>query len=44
MPTRHWLIKSEPAAYSWDDLVNEGETLWDVIRNHRAANNLRAMA
>ena len=44
MPTRHWLIKSEPAAYSWDDLVNEGETLWDGIRNHRAANNLRAMA
>jgi predicted RNA-binding protein with PUA-like domain len=43
MPTRHWLIKSEPAAYSWDDLVRDGETLWDGIRNHRAANNLRAM-
>ena len=43
MPARHWLIKSEPAAYSWDDLVREGETLWDGIRNHRAANNLRAM-
>ena len=40
---RHWLIKSEPAAYSWDDLVRDGETLWDGIRNHRAANNLRAM-
>lgn len=44
MPTRYWLIKSEPAAYSWDDLVKEGETLWDGIRNHRAANNLRTMA
>ena len=43
MPARHWLIKSEPAAYAWDDLVREGETLWDGIRNHRAANNLRAM-
>ena len=43
MPASHWLIKSEPAAYSWDDLVREGETLWDGIRNHRAANNLRAM-
>ena len=40
---RHWLIKSEPAAYSWDDLVKDGETLWDGIRNHRAASNLRAM-
>ena len=43
MPARHWLIKSEPAAFSWDDLVTDGETLWDGIRNHRAANNLRAM-
>ena len=43
MPARNWLIKSEPAAYSWDDLVRDGETLWDGIRNHRAANNLRAM-
>jgi len=43
MPASHWLIKSEPAAYSWDDLVRDGETLWDGIRNHRAASNLRAM-
>jgi len=43
MAAHHWLIKSEPAAYSWDDLVKDGETLWDGIRNHRAANNLRAM-
>ena len=44
MPDKYWLIKSEPDAYSWDDLVKEGETLWDGIRNHRAANNLRTMA
>ena len=43
MAARHWLIKSEPEAYSWDDLVRDGETLWDGIRNHRAANNLRTM-
>ena len=39
----YWLIKSEPAAYGWDRLVADGETLWDGIRNHRAANNLRTM-
>jgi len=40
---RYWLMKSEPAAYSWDDLVAEKEGTWDGVRNHRAANNLRAM-
>src|SRR5690606_4595403 len=44
MAERYWLIKSEPAAYGWDDLVREGETLWDGVRNHRAAMNLRTMA
>jgi len=39
----YWLIKSEPAKYSWDDLLRDGETVWDGVRNHRAANNLRAM-
>ncbi|MDE2404236.1 MAG: EVE domain-containing protein [Sphingomonadales bacterium] len=39
----YWLMKSEPDAYSWDDLVREGEGTWDGVRNHRAANNLRAM-
>jgi predicted RNA-binding protein with PUA-like domain len=43
MSARYWLIKSEPAAFGWDDLVREGETLWDGVRNHRAAMNLRAM-
>ena len=40
---RYWLMKSEPDAYAWDDLVAEGEGTWDGVRNHRAANNLRAM-
>lgn len=43
MSKRYWLMKSEPDAYSWDDLVAEGEGTWDGVRNHRAANNLRAM-
>jgi predicted RNA-binding protein with PUA-like domain len=43
MARRYWLMKSEPDAYGWDDLVKEGEGTWDGVRNHRAANNLRAM-
>jgi predicted RNA-binding protein with PUA-like domain len=43
MAAKHWLIKSEPEAYGWDDLVRDGETLWDGVRNHRAATNLRTM-
>ena len=40
---RFWLIKSEPEKYAWDRLVKDGETIWDGVRNHRAAANLRAM-
>jgi predicted RNA-binding protein with PUA-like domain len=39
----HWLMKSEPDAYSWDDLVREGEGTWDGVRNHAAALHLKAM-
>ncbi len=42
-PKRYWLMKSEPDAYSWDDLVAEGEGTWDGVRNYRARNNLAAM-
>jgi predicted RNA-binding protein with PUA-like domain len=38
-----WLIKSEPFKYSWDDLVKEGHTMWNGVRNYTARNNLRAM-
>ena len=38
-----WLIKSEPASYSWDDLLRDGETVWNGVRNHRAKANLIAM-
>ena len=40
---RHWLVKSEPSAYSWDDLVREGRTSWTGVRNFTARNNLRSM-
>jgi len=42
-PQSFWLMKSEPDAYSFDDLVAEGEGTWDGVRNYRARNNLRAM-
>jgi predicted RNA-binding protein with PUA-like domain len=40
---RFWLMKSEPEKYGWDQLVRDGETVWDGVRNHLAAMNLRAM-
>lgn len=39
----HWLVKSEPSTYSWDDLVKDGGTRWDGVRNYQARNNLQAM-
>ena len=39
----YWLMKSEPDAYSWDDLIAQGEGTWDGVRNYRARNNLMAM-
>jgi predicted RNA-binding protein with PUA-like domain len=39
----HWLIKSEPFKYSWDQLVKDKQTFWDGVRNFRARNNLKAM-
>jgi predicted RNA-binding protein with PUA-like domain len=40
---RYWLLKSEPSAYSWDQLVKDGRTNWSGVRNFQAANNLKAM-
>jgi predicted RNA-binding protein with PUA-like domain len=39
----YWLIKSEPGAYSWDQLVKDGRTNWSGVRNFQAAINLKAM-
>lgn len=41
---RYWLVKSEPFKYSWEDLVKDGWTYWDGVRNYEARNNIRAMA
>lgn len=38
---RHWLMKSEPDAYSIDDLAAEGATHWDGVRNYQARNLMR---
>jgi predicted RNA-binding protein with PUA-like domain len=39
----YWLVKSEPEAYSWSDLMKDGRTAWTGVRNFQARNNLRAM-
>ena len=39
----HWLVKSEPAKYSFSDLERDGKTTWDGVRNNQAALWLRAM-
>ncbi len=39
----YWLVKSEPDVYSFDDLVREGRSRWDGVRNYQARNNLRTM-
>ena len=39
----YWLAKTEPETFSWDDLVRDGKTIWDGVRNYAARNNLRLM-
>lgn len=39
-----WLVKTEPDSYAFADLVRDGGTEWDGVRNHAAAKHLRAMA
>lgn len=39
----YWIFKTEPDDYSWDELVADGRADWDGVRNHQAANNMRAM-
>ena len=39
----YWLMKSEPGSYSWDDLVRDGRTEWDGVRNPAARLHLKAM-
>ena len=39
----HWLIKSEPSVYSWDQFVKDKKTSWTGVRNAQATINLKAM-
>jgi predicted RNA-binding protein with PUA-like domain len=39
----YWLVKSEPTAYSWDQLVKEKQTCWSGVRNYAARLHLRNM-
>lgn len=40
---QHWLMKTEPEAFSWQDLLKSKRTLWDGVRNYQARNNMKAM-
>jgi predicted RNA-binding protein with PUA-like domain len=40
---QYWLMKSEPSAYSWEQLNKDGKTNWSGVRNFQAAANLKAM-
>jgi predicted RNA-binding protein with PUA-like domain len=39
----YWFLRSEPDAYGWNDLLRDGETEWDGIRNYTARNFLMTM-
>ena len=43
MNINYWLLKSEPDAWSWDNQVKEGASMWDGVRNYQARNNLKEM-
>ncbi len=43
MTTQYWLVKSEPEAYAWADLVRDRRTAWTGIRNYQARIHLNAM-
>ena len=43
MKKNYWLLKSEPDAWSWDNQVKEGASMWDGVRNYQARNNLKEM-
>src|SRR5437764_15306328 len=38
-----WLVKQEPAAYSWSDFIGEDHTSWTGVRNYAARNSVRKM-
>jgi predicted RNA-binding protein with PUA-like domain len=43
MAQAYWLMKSEPFVYSWENLLRDGQTQWDGVRNYTARNHLQSM-
>lgn len=39
----YWLVKSEPDKYGWHHFTEQGQAVWDGVRNYQARNNLRLM-
>ncbi|HET9487756.1 MAG TPA: EVE domain-containing protein [Chryseosolibacter sp.] len=39
----HWLVKTEPDSYSWNDLVKDKKTVWDGVRNFQARSHMKKM-
>ena len=39
----HWILKTEPITYSFDDLVREGRAVWDGVTNPLALKHIRSM-
>ena len=40
---QYWMMKTEPGEFSFEDLMRDGKTVWDGVRNYQARNNLKAM-
>ena len=40
---KHWLIKSEPSTWSWNDQLKNNTTMWDGVRNYQARNYMKMM-
>ena len=40
---QYWLIKSEPFKYAWEQLLQDGVTMWNGVRNYQARIYLRQM-
>ena len=43
MTTQYWLVKSEPSAYAWTDLVRDQRTAWTGVSNYAARLHLKTM-
>jgi predicted RNA-binding protein with PUA-like domain len=39
----YWLLKTEPDAYAWDDLVRDKSAVWDGVSNALALKHIRSM-